>query len=166
MSSPKVEEAPSLSDLKISATLEERAAYRARLVETGERSFIDERMNVKLPDHLHGEWVGVDDASQWGARSKGFVSGEEFIKSDNFLHAHPEGGRIGDVKFMVCPRWQYEERETVNRNIIARKHNLNVDAPTIATYNQMAASGINPMRDEVSQGHAISGDELAKIIRP
>ena len=153
-----------IADLQVTATPEERARYRARVIEQGERSFLDDRMNVGLPDHLYGEWVSIDDYSQTIAAQNGFVDGTQFLKKDKFLHAHPEGGRVGDVRFMVCAKWQHEEREKVKKELTAKKHGLNVDVPGRALRNQLANEGLNPDSDStVTQ--AVDGEALAQLLK-
>lgn len=154
----------SLKDLQLTVTEEERKQFRARVIEQGERSFLDDRMNIGLPDNLYGEWVSVDDYSQTIAQQNGFVDGSEFLRKDKFFHAHPEGGRVGDVRFMVCPKWQHEERMKVKKELIAKRHSLNVDVPGRALNNQLRAEGLNPDTDQTVT-RAIDGEALSQLIR-
>lgn len=152
-----------IPELNLNPTPQERAAVRARLIEGADRSFVDDRMTVDLPSDVHGEWVGVDDFSQYNAQQAGFIDGTSYINKNKFLHQHVEGGRIGDVKFMVKPKWLYDEQENVRKEINARKHSLKSDSISNALANQFRRAGMNP-DGEKSEGYQISGDDLAKIL--
>ena len=93
-------------------TEEEKNAYKRRLFETADRSFLNDRFTVILPDDMHGEWLGVDDFSQYTAAQRGFVEGSEYLTEFNKVHEQANGkSTIGDVKFMVVPKWKYEAHQ-------------------------------------------------------
>jgi len=87
---------------------EEVLKYKRRLFETASRSYLNDQLTVQLPPELHGEWLGIDDFSQYHASIKGFVDGTEYITEQNKLFQRPDGSTLGDVKFMIIPKWKYD----------------------------------------------------------
>jgi hypothetical protein len=75
-----------------------------RFVEIADRGITNLRLNVPLPDHIHGEWVPNDSASIAEYRLKGFkIDDEHAVKYG--LHSDGSGRPlIGDVVFMTCPK--------------------------------------------------------------
>lgn len=99
---------------KTAPTEEEKLAYKRRLFETADRSFLNDRFTVPLPEDMHGEWLGTDDFSQYTAAQRGFVDGSEYLTAFNKVHEQADGkSTIGDVKFMVVPKWKYEAHQEI-----------------------------------------------------
>lgn len=162
MSSATKPIADPFADFILNPTPEERAQFRARNVEIADRSFIDSRMQIDLPPEWYGEWVSVDEFSQFNARARGMVDGSHFVPKDKFTHAHPEGGRIGDVQFMVMPKWQHEELEKAKQEQSRRRHDLSADRVGEAVKEKMRRAGINPDND-ATVSHQIDGTQLAQV---
>lgn len=133
--------------------------YKRRLFETADRSYVNDRLLVKIPDHLHGEWIGVDDFSQFHAQTKGYVDGSEFLGEHNKLHERPDGTSIGDVKFMVIPKWKYEAQQEQAAIIAERRSGINSDSAN-EQYKAYAASIGLGVESENSTGRRLSGTEL------
>ena len=87
---------------------EEIESFRQRTIEMADRSYVNDRLNVALPEGLYGEWIGTDDFSQYHAQMKGFVDGSEYLSDFNRLHEGAAGSSVGDVKFMVIPKWKHD----------------------------------------------------------
>lgn len=116
MTNPEVPQVPSQ---------QEQEQFKARYIETADRSYLNERLIVPtVPPHLHYEWLGTDDFSQFNAQSRGFVDGSEFLTPDSIMHYTPVGGVIGDVKLMVIPKWKYEAMKKIDDEKAAQQGGL------------------------------------------
>ncbi len=107
----------------LNPTPQERAEYRARMVQVGTRGVVSERVNVELPPELHGEWVNNTDVikiheyEQMGFR----IDTEYAVK--NKLHSNGTGQPIiGDTVFMTIPRWMKQELELKQRIAMERNN--------------------------------------------
>lgn len=86
------------AQLKTDETTQEKRARFARVLERG---FINDRLNVELPPHLHGEWVLDDPVAIDRARALGFDIDKEYATKRG-LHSSGDGAaKVGDVIFMV-----------------------------------------------------------------
>lgn len=133
--------------------------YKRRLFETADRSFVNDRLNVELPDHLHGEWIGVDDFSQFHAQAKGYIDGSEYLQAHNKLHERPDGSTVGDVRFMVIPKWKYEAQQEQAMIMSDRQSGINSDSANEQYKAYAAKLGLGVESDR-STGRNISGAEL------
>lgn len=153
-----------MADTKIiiqqNPTEQEQLEYKRRLFETADRSFVNDRLNVELPEGLHGEWIGTDDFSQYHAQLKGFVDGSEFLKEFNRLHETSTGPTVGDVKFMVIPKWKYEAQQEMAAMESARRSGLNSREveEQYKSYAQQLQLGI--INSERTSAEIVSGTEL------
>ena len=116
--------------------------YKRRLFETASRSYVNDRLHVSLPPHLHGEWIGIDDFSQYHAATKGFVDGTDYLTENNKLFQRPDGSTVGDVKFMVIPKWKHEAQKELAEIESAAKAGLR-DKDEIAEMYSQYSSSIN-----------------------
>jgi hypothetical protein len=133
--------------------------YKRKLFETADRSYVNDRLIVNIPAHLHGEWIGVDDFSQFHAQAKGFVDGSEFLEGHNKLHDRPDGNAIGDVKFMVIPKWKHEAQMEQAAIMSERQSGINSDVANERYRAYASQLGLGVEKDS-SSGRRISGSEL------
>lgn len=140
-------------------TDQEVLEYKRRLFETADRSYVNDRLVVKLPEHLHGEWIGVDDFSQFHAQAKGYIDGSQYLENHNKIHDRPDGSVIGDVKFMVIPKWKHEAQLEQAAIISERNSGINSDAANERYHAYAQQLGLGVERDS-STGRRISGSEL------
>jgi hypothetical protein len=145
-------------------TEEQVKEFKRRLFETASRSYINDRLHVNLPDDLHGEWIGIDDFSQYHANLKGFVDGSSYLTAENQLFQRPDGSTLGDVKFMVIPKWKYDAMQEIAQLESARKAGLRGKAETDAMYSQYAQSIGLPELGESSFSRSISGKEIDDLL--
>lgn len=146
-------------------TEEEKLQYKRRLLETADRSYLNDRLNVELPPDLHGEWVGTDDFSQYNAQQRGFIDGTEYLSKFNKIHDMADGRSIiGDVKFMVIPKWKYEAHQEVALLESARKSGLNADAVQKMEEQFAQSVGLGRMPGQPT-ARVIDGDELNALIK-
>jgi len=143
----------------------EKQEFKRRLFETADRSFLNDRFNVPLPENMHGEWIGTDDFSQFNAQQKGFVDGTEFLTKFNKIHEQADGkSTIGDVKFMVIPKWKHEAHNEILALEAARKSGLSQEA--IDRQNNEYARSIGLKVDDLpSSARIINGDELNALTK-
>lgn len=145
------------------STKAEQDAFRARYIETADRSYINERLQVHgLPEHLHGEWIGIDPFSQFNAKSRGFVDGAEYITPDNIMHYTPEGGVIGDVKFMVISKAKYLIMKEVDDDRARKLSGIGLKEEEY--HEQARRSGVGINEAETTTTRVLRGDEVASTI--
>lgn len=83
---------------------EERAKRKAMLVQAFDRGVIHDRLAVKLPPHIHGEWVRNDPMEIDRLKTLGFEIDYDYAPARS-LHGDGTGAAIvGDVVHMICPR--------------------------------------------------------------
>lgn len=77
---------------------------RARIAEVYSRSVTEDRLNVPLPDDLHGEWVLVNELEIARKKALGFVIDDQYATK---VAMHNDGtGKpiIGDVVHMITTK--------------------------------------------------------------
>jgi len=152
-----------MSDTKIiiqAPSQEEVLQYKRRLFETADRSYLNDRLNVPLPPELYGEWIGTDDFSQYNAIQRGFIDGAEYLTEFNKVHDTSSGSVIGDVKFMVIPKWKYEAQREIAALESARRSGLNANQ-TDEEYKSYAKSiGLGIDDSLKTTARRVSGEEL------
>lgn len=145
-------------------TEQEVKDFKRRLFETASRSYINDRLNVELPPDMHGEWIGVDDFSQYHASLKGFVDGAQYLTDNNKMFQRPDGSTLGDVRFMVIPKWKYEAMQELAQMESARKAGIRGKAEVDDMYSEYARSiGLNEL-GEASNTRSISGTEIDTLL--
>lgn len=152
----------------LNPTQEEILAYRRKQIEMADRSYLNDRLNVNLPEGLHGEWIGRDDFSQYQAKAKGFVDGTEYLGEFNKLYETSDGkSAVGDVVFMVIPKWQHIEQVRVAEAFAARRSGINAKESNEATAYMEAAEqmGLGVDRSETNSTRVIDGTELNTILK-
>jgi hypothetical protein len=141
-------------------TEQEKQEFKRRLFETADRSFLNDRFTVPLPPDMYGEWVGTDDFSQFNAQQKGFVDGVEYLTKFNKVHEQADGkSTIGDVKFMVIPKWKHEAHQEILALQASRKSGLNAHDLDAQEKAYAKSIGLEVMNDRPS-ARLINGDEL------
>jgi hypothetical protein len=149
----------------LAPTEEEKREYKRRLFESADRSYLNDRLNVDLPPHLYGEWIGTDDFSQYNAQQRGFVDGTEYLSKFNKLHETSDGRSvIGDVKFMVVDKWKHEAQQEIAMLESARKSGLNASAVEKMEEEFAKSVGIDRMPTKQS-ARVIDGDELNALLK-
>lgn len=141
----------------------ELAAFKSRYIETADRSYLNERLAVRnLPDHLYGEWVGTDSFSQFNAKARGFVDGASYLGPDNIMHYTPEGGVIGDVKYMVISKQLYNAMKDIDDEKARKQSGIGFkDEAYKETARQMKLGVSN---EEQGSTRVLRGDAASEII--
>lgn len=162
MSTPTLKE--SISNLK--PTEAEILAYRRKQIEQADRSFLNDRLNVNLSEDLHGEWIGRDDFSQYQAKSKGFVDGTQYLGEFNKLYETSDGkSAVGDVVFMVIPKWMKVEQDRVAEMMAARRSGINAQEVDEADKQYAKSIGLGVEENEKTTARVIDGSELNTILK-
>lgn len=93
---------------------ETKAQRRARLINVLDRGVMHDRLYVKLPDNMHGEWARNKPEDIMYMQTLGFKVDDEFAPKRS-LNANGDGKSavIGDVIFMTCPRELKEEIDAI-----------------------------------------------------
>lgn len=150
--------------LNLKPTPEEVAAFRKRQIEMADRSFLNDRLNVDLPEGLHGEWIGRDDFSQYNAQTLGFVDGTEYLGKFNKLYETADGkSAVGDVQFMVIPKWKYDTYLEQRQLESARKSGLNPDY--VRQQEQALAEQLGLKAEPNTTARVIDGTELNSLLK-
>jgi hypothetical protein len=151
---------------QLNPTPEEVAAYRRVQFESADRSYLNDRLNVPLPEGLHGEWIGRDDFSQYQAKSKGFVDGSDYLGEFNKLYESADGkSAVGDVTFMVIPKWMHIEQVKVAESFAARRSGINARDVDEAEKLQAESIGLGVEKSEKPTARVIDGAELNSILK-
>jgi len=148
----------------VAPSVEEVKEFKRRLFETASRSYINDRLHVDLPPDKHGEWIGIDDFSQYHAAMKGFVDGSQYLTENNKMFQRPDGSTLGDVKFMVLDKWKFEAMREVAEIESARKAGIRGKAEVDEMYSEYARSIGLPELGEASSARSISGNEIDTLL--
>lgn len=82
--------------------------FKARIARVVTRGYIIDRLNVQLPEDVHGEWISDDPVAIAEAQALGFEIDKTYAVK-NALHSNAAGeAKVGDVIFMTMPKWQKE----------------------------------------------------------
>ncbi len=147
-------------------TEEEILQYRRAQFEQADRSYLNDRLNVQLPEGLYGEWIGRDDFSQYQAKAKGFVDGSQYLGEFNKLYETSDGkSAVGDVVFMVIPKWMHDEQRRVADTLAARRSGINAQDVDEAEKAMAEAMGLGVERGEKTSARVIDGTELNTILK-
>lgn len=94
-----------------------RAELKAHLVTILSRSVVSDRLNVPLPDDVHGEWFPNDKGEILRAEMLGFKIDTEYAKKRS-LHQDSKAGAdsstVSDAVFMVCSKQVKEVMDEIN----------------------------------------------------
>lgn len=75
---------------------------KARFVQILDRGFTNDRLDVKLPDDMHGEWVLNDPLVIQQYKEIGFDLDTEYAKANGIMSNGDGSVVMGDVVFMTC----------------------------------------------------------------
>lgn len=152
--------------LNLKPTEEEILNYRRKQFEQADRSYLNDRLNVELPEGLYGEWIGKDDFSQYQAKAKGFVDGSQYLGEFNRLYETADGkSAVGDVVFMVIPKWMKEEQQRVADAYAARRSGINAKDVDEAEKVMAEQMGLGVEKNEKTSARVIDGTELNTILK-
>jgi len=99
-----------------------RAEKKAVFAKVLERGIINARLEVPLPDDVHGEWVRDDETEIMRMESMGFEVDTVHAKKRR-LHSKGDGASyVGDVLFMTCDRENYEIIQEVKQDLYNKMH--------------------------------------------
>lgn len=144
-------------------TPEEVKEFKARMARVLERGLIVDRLHVDLPDHLHGEWVANDPAEIHRKELLGFSIDKEYAVKRKLNDKADGSAIIGDVIFMVQPKWQREifehERLKHYEAIHGGKKRQKEEADFIS---QQATLGEEKNTVVASQADVITGAEITQ----
>jgi hypothetical protein len=152
--------------LNLKPTEEEILTYRRKQFEQADRSYLNDRLNVNLPEGLYGEWIGKDDFSQYQAKAKGFVDGTQYLGKFNKLYETADGkSAVGDVVFMVIPKWMKDEQQRVAEAYAARRSGINAKDVDEAEKLMAGQMGLGVDENEKTSARVIDGTELNTILK-
>lgn len=81
-----------------------REQRKAKLITVLDRGVVHDRLSVKLPDHLHGEWVRADPLEVDRMRTLGFWVDTEYATKRAIHSDGSAGNRVADVIFVVTTK--------------------------------------------------------------
>lgn len=133
---------------KTNPTEELRKEFRAKAARVVTRSFLIDRLNVNLPDDVHGEWVADNPVSIAEAQALGFEIDKEHA-TKNKLHSNAAGeAKVGDVVFMTMPKWMKEELDILKKQEYDRHHGVRGTKPAEETEYARNISRETPLINE------------------
>jgi hypothetical protein len=106
----------------VNMTPEQRAERKKFFATALDRGVIADRLQVPLPDNLHGEWVRrdqfeIDRMRRWGFELDNYYSTSRSMHSDG-----TKNGQVADVVFMVCSKENKELLDEVKRERFIALH--------------------------------------------
>jgi hypothetical protein len=104
---PGKNDTANLSEAELERLLAEKKAARIRLkknlVATMDRGVVAHRLHVKLPPHIHGEWVRNDQFEIDRLAELGFKIDDQYAMARSLHNDGSNNPIVGDVIFMTCP---------------------------------------------------------------
>lgn len=127
-----------------------RAEKKARLAYVLDRGVIHDRLAVKLPSNLHGEWIRNDPLEIHRMHMLGFRVDTEYAASRAINSDGTPGNQVGDVIFMICEK---ETKELIDEVRNEQTLRANRDPKAGKEEKEFAA-----------QTHAATGGEIPTFI--
>jgi hypothetical protein len=135
----------------------DRAGRKARLATVLERGMTADRLSVKLPDDLYGEWVANDPMEIARLQSMGFELDTEYAPKRALHGSGSSEARVGDVVFMITGKETKELMDEIRRDKYEEAHGrpkkqkeetefksgMAEDAAGVKTITESAASSAN-----------------------
>lgn len=97
------------------ANAETRSQRKARLVRILDRGMVADRLNIQLPDGMHGEWVANDKSEIYRLQLLGFKVDTEYAKQHALHDQGDDTAVVGDAIFMTCDRETKEILDEIRR---------------------------------------------------
>jgi hypothetical protein len=118
--------------------------FAARAIQVLDRGLVNARLDVQgLPDDIHGEWAANDPESIFRYKSMGFEIDTKYAVG-NALHSDATGkAQIGDVVFMVIPKWKKQILDGAKQELIDRVHNKKRDLREETEFNAFGLEKVN-----------------------
>lgn len=98
--------------------LKARAEAKARIVQILDRGITNERLNVKVPDDVYGEWVLNIPTEVSRFENMGFKLDDKY-SAGQAVHGN---AKIGDTVFMTCPKYVREVIDEVRMERFVAMH--------------------------------------------
>jgi hypothetical protein len=103
-------------------TPEERARKKARLATVLDRGVVQDRLEVKLPPDVYGEWVRDDPLEIHRLRTMGFEIDREHAPNQSLHNDGTGAARVADVVFMTTTRENKELIDEIRHEQMMRLH--------------------------------------------
>jgi hypothetical protein len=110
------------TEKKVGPSEKEIKEFQARVARVYERGLIVDRLHVDLPPDLHGEWFPNEPGEIARAELLGFNIDTEHAPKRKLNDKADGSAIIGDVIFMVQPRWQRDIIEKKRAQIYYETH--------------------------------------------
>lgn len=91
-------------EYKEKMTPEQRAKRKAMLVQAFDRGIVHDRLKVKLPPHIHGEWCRNDSMEIDRLKAIGFEVDMEYATARGLNSDGTGAAIVADVIHMICPK--------------------------------------------------------------
>lgn len=143
-------------------TSEEVLQYKTRLAQVYERGLIVDRLHVDLPDHLHGEWVSRDVGEIARMELLGFQVDTEYATKRKLNDKADGSAIIGDVVFMIQPKWMKEVHDEKRRQMYFDTHLKKKQKEESDFITSQASIGEDQNTRVASQYENLPGHELSQ----
>ena len=101
---------------------EELQAFRARIAQVLSREITVDRGEVTLPHDLEGYWCPDDPVSKAQAELRGYTIDTEYAKRNGLSDKGDGKFLMGDVFFMVRPKWMGTEENKIRQQRYYETH--------------------------------------------
>lgn len=91
-------------EFKTQMSPEDRAKRKSMLIQAFDRGIVHDRLAVKLPPHIHGEWVRNDPMEVDRLKTIGFEVDYEYATRRGINNDGTGAAVVADVIFMICPK--------------------------------------------------------------
>jgi len=139
--------------------------FERRIATVLDRGWAIDRFSVKLPGDLWGEWVPRDSISIARAQTLGFRIDDTYAISNQLNDAGDGGAVIGDVVFMVQPKWMHDALERHRRMQYIKTHlNPKKQKEEADFLAENARLDLPPINN--SQANEVTGPEINDALTP
>jgi hypothetical protein len=142
--------------------VETRDQRRARLASILDRGVVHDRLHVKLPSHMYGEWVRNNPLDVDSMRTLGFHIDEEYSTKRNIHSDGTSANKVADVIFMVCEKEVKEDIDYVRAQTAERANNPRRASKEETEFRQAADPEIQPTTNSSTRSVTLN-EALTKV---
>ncbi len=102
---------------------ETREQRRARLAIVLDRGVVHDRLHVRMPPNMHGEWVRNNPLDVDAMKTLGFRIDTEYSTKRNIHSDGTSANKVADVIFMVCEKEVKEDIDWIRAQTADRANN-------------------------------------------
>ncbi len=136
----------SVTQVDFDAKTATRDEIKARVRGVLERGYIIEKLNVKLPDDLTGQWVVNDPVEISRMQSMGYKVDDTHATASKLHSDGTNAPIVGDVIFMTAPKVVKEVHDEVVQERIRRNNKIRGNTDEAVT-SQIQGAGLQAVNE-------------------